>query len=332
MTMLTNAGLARDVRAAEAVIRAATGVDPRPWFRRPFGAGADSARVIDGLAALGYRDVGWHVDGRDWAGGSPRALERRVVRGVRAHGDGAVVLLHGWPTITAGALPAIVRTPCVGPVPSSCGSMPWRLFRAGGPARRARSQAPRRGRRADDRPDHRGRRRQLEDRHRAADRGRLGAGDAARPYGVTAAGRGRRGGASAGRDGEAGGRGRASRSASSLGSLAVLCLAGMDLPSDRRELRAAHGVSGLAGGVVLRNDTEAALRAGSPEPWGVAVTLGSGLNAVGIAPSGREARFAGLGPISGDRGGGGTLGMDALGAAVRPGRAGPAHLARTAGA
>ncbi len=103
----------------------------------------------------------------------------------------------------------------------------------------------------------------------------------------------------------------------SLGSLAVLCLAGMDLPSDRRELQAAHGGSGLAAEVVLRNDTEAALRAGSPEPWGVAVILGSGLNAVGIAPSGREARFAGLGPISGDRGGGGTLGMDALGAAVR---------------
>ena len=105
----------------------------------------------------------------------------------------------------------------------------------------------------------------------------------------------------------------------SLGSLAVLCLAGMDLPSDRRELQAAHGLSGLAGRVLLRNDTEAALRAGSPEPWGIAVILGSGLNAVGVAPSGREARFAGLGPISGDRGGGGTLGMDALGAAVRAG-------------
>ena len=104
-----------------------------------------------------------------------------------------------------------------------------------------------------------------------------------------------------------------------VGSLAVLCLAGMDLPSDRRQLRAAHGTSGLAEDIVLRNDTDAALRAGSSEPWGVAVILGSGLNAVGIAPSGRQARFAGLGPISGDRGGGGTLGMDALGAAVRAG-------------
>ncbi len=109
MTMLTRTGLRRDVRAAEAVIRDITGVDPRPWFRCPFGAGADSARVIDALAALGYRDVGWNVDGRDWAGGSAPALERRVVRATLAHGDGAVVLLHGWPTITARALPAIVR-------------------------------------------------------------------------------------------------------------------------------------------------------------------------------------------------------------------------------
>ena len=109
MTMLTRAGLRRDVRAAEAVIRDITGVDPQPWFRCPFGAGADSARVIEGLDALGYRDVGWHVDGRDWAGGSVRALERRVVRGALANGDGAVVLLHGWPVITAGALPGIVH-------------------------------------------------------------------------------------------------------------------------------------------------------------------------------------------------------------------------------
>ncbi len=104
-----------------------------------------------------------------------------------------------------------------------------------------------------------------------------------------------------------------------LATLGVLCLAGMDLPSDRRELAAAHGSSGLAVRIVLRNDTHAALRAGSPEPWGVAVILGEGINAIGVAPSGKEARFAGLGPISGDRGGGGTLGMDALGAAVRAG-------------
>ncbi len=102
-----------------------------------------------------------------------------------------------------------------------------------------------------------------------------------------------------------------------LADIAVLCLAGLDLPSDRRLLAATHGASGLAHEIVLRNDTHAALRAGSREPWGVAVVLGRGINAIGVSRGGREARFAGLGPISGDRGGGGWLGVEGLGAAVR---------------
>ena len=79
---------------------------------------------------------------------------------------------------------------------------------------------------------------------------------------------------------------------------------------------------------MLENDTVAGLRAGSPDGWGVGVVVGQGINGVGIAPNGRRARFAGLGPISGDRGGGGSLGMEALGAAVRAqdGRAGRTSL------
>lgn len=97
----------------------------------------------------------------------------------------------------------------------------------------------------------------------------------------------------------------------------VLCLAGLDLPFDERALARVHGHSGLARSVILENDTIAGLRAGSPEGWGVGVVVGAGINAVGIAPDGRRARFAGLGSISGDRGGGSSLGMEALGAAVR---------------
>jgi peptidoglycan-N-acetylglucosamine deacetylase len=109
LTILTSSGIARDARAAEAAILAGSGISPRPWFRCPFGAGARAPRVIDRLARLGYVDVGWHVDGRDWAGGSPARLEGRVVRQALAFGDGAVVLLHGWPAATPVALPAIIR-------------------------------------------------------------------------------------------------------------------------------------------------------------------------------------------------------------------------------
>jgi peptidoglycan/xylan/chitin deacetylase (PgdA/CDA1 family) len=109
MTMLSRAGLARDVRAAEKAIAAATGADPRPWFRCPFGSGGNDPRIVDGLARLGYVDVGWDVDGLDWDGRSAARLEASVVRATLGRGDGAVVLVHGWPRPTAAALPAIIR-------------------------------------------------------------------------------------------------------------------------------------------------------------------------------------------------------------------------------
>ena len=108
MTLLTGAGIARDVLEAEKAIEDATGVSPKPWFRCPFGAGARSPRVIRRLASVGYDDVSWHVDSNDWAGGSARRLEGRIVRGTLAHGDGAVILVHGWPAATPDAVRASV--------------------------------------------------------------------------------------------------------------------------------------------------------------------------------------------------------------------------------
>jgi N-acetylglucosamine kinase-like BadF-type ATPase len=99
--------------------------------------------------------------------------------------------------------------------------------------------------------------------------------------------------------------------------IGVFCLAGMDLPSDEQRLGEAYSARRLAGDTLLFNDTFAALRAGTPDGWGVAVICGSGVNGVGRARDGRVARFAGLGEIAGDRGGGSGLGMWGLGAAVR---------------
>ena len=108
MTLLTGPGIVRDVLEAERAIEDAAGVSPRPWFRCPFGAGSRSPRVIRRLASAGYRDVAWHVDSNDWAGGSARRLEGRIVRGTLAHGDGAVILVHGWPAATPDAVRASV--------------------------------------------------------------------------------------------------------------------------------------------------------------------------------------------------------------------------------
>ena len=110
MPLLTDAGLATDVRAAESAIRRITRVDPRPWFRLPFSSGATHARLISQLAGLGYRHVGWHVEVKEWrARETPRGVADRIVSGATAHGDGAIVLLHTWPDPVSRSLPAVLE-------------------------------------------------------------------------------------------------------------------------------------------------------------------------------------------------------------------------------
>jgi peptidoglycan/xylan/chitin deacetylase (PgdA/CDA1 family) len=107
--LLNDEGIATDLHDGGAVIREIVGVEPLPWFRLPFGAGADDPRVLAAIAAAGYHDVGWDVDGLDWeVGKTAAALERIIVDGALGHGDGAIVLCHGWPDPTHEALPGIV--------------------------------------------------------------------------------------------------------------------------------------------------------------------------------------------------------------------------------
>lgn len=109
MPLLTDAGLAEDLADAAAAIEANGGHDPRPWFRCPFGAGADDPRVLEAIAIAGYRHVGWHVSADDWEPTrGADVIEREIVDGVLTHGDGAVVLLHAWPTATLEALEPII--------------------------------------------------------------------------------------------------------------------------------------------------------------------------------------------------------------------------------
>jgi len=99
--------------------------------------------------------------------------------------------------------------------------------------------------------------------------------------------------------------------------LAVLMLAAVDFPDEEAVYREAAERRGWAAETVVGNDTFAVLRAGSERGFGVAVTCGAGINCVGVAPDGRTVRFPSLGRISGDWGGGGDVGPEALYAAAR---------------
>jgi len=110
MPYLSDEGLRADVAEGEEAIREVLGVDPRPWFRCPFGEGHDDPRVLGALEGLGYRNVHWDVELEDW---EPWRTAEHValdaLDGALAHGDGAIVLLHTWPAPTAEALPRIVE-------------------------------------------------------------------------------------------------------------------------------------------------------------------------------------------------------------------------------
>ena len=110
MPLLHDDGLRADVLDAQAVIERTTGVDPRPWFRCPFGAGANDARVLGVLTELGYRNVHWDVELEDWeATRTGPAIAEDAIRGVDARGDGAVVLLHTWPGGTGEAVGPMIQ-------------------------------------------------------------------------------------------------------------------------------------------------------------------------------------------------------------------------------
>ncbi len=109
LPLLHDAGIAEDIRDGAAAIRDVTGRDPAPWFRCPFGAGADDPRVLAAIDAAGQRHVGWHVAADDWDPEHSSAfVADAVLRGIESHGDGAVVLLHTWPSATLGAIEMIL--------------------------------------------------------------------------------------------------------------------------------------------------------------------------------------------------------------------------------
>jgi N-acetylglucosamine kinase-like BadF-type ATPase len=95
------------------------------------------------------------------------------------------------------------------------------------------------------------------------------------------------------------------------------CLANADLPAEVEALEAAIADVGWGPSCEVVNDTFALLRAGFDGSRGVAVVCGAGINCTGVLPDGTTVRFAAVGQISGDWGGGGQLWQEAMWWAAR---------------
>jgi N-acetylglucosamine kinase-like BadF-type ATPase len=94
--------------------------------------------------------------------------------------------------------------------------------------------------------------------------------------------------------------------------VACLGLAGFDRPDDRKILTGWADEARLARRLVLVNDGDLVVAAGTPEGWGVGVIAGTGSIAVGRAPDGRTARAGGWGHLIGDEGSAYLFVLDAL--------------------
>jgi peptidoglycan/xylan/chitin deacetylase (PgdA/CDA1 family)/LysM repeat protein len=94
----------KELTDAAAILKAATGQDPAPYWRPPYGA--YNQAVLDAAASVGYtKTLLWDIDTTDWnpiADGGPTAqqIANKVVSGAV---NGSVVLMHlgGYETLQA---------------------------------------------------------------------------------------------------------------------------------------------------------------------------------------------------------------------------------------
>jgi peptidoglycan-N-acetylglucosamine deacetylase len=109
MPLLSDDGVRSDIIEGQRCITRSAGVDPRPWFRLPFGEGHEDAALLQRIGELGYTNVHWNVEVSDWEPGrtGPSIATDACEQAVE-HGDGAVVLLHTWPKGTGDGLPALI--------------------------------------------------------------------------------------------------------------------------------------------------------------------------------------------------------------------------------
>lgn len=113
LTTLSDSRIRRQIGTAESRIRDATGRNPQPFFRFPFGAvNAHTIAVVNGECYVPFR---WTVDTLGWKGTSEgQSVETVVKRVLDTATPGQIVLMHvgahprDHSTLDADALPRVI--------------------------------------------------------------------------------------------------------------------------------------------------------------------------------------------------------------------------------
>jgi peptidoglycan/xylan/chitin deacetylase (PgdA/CDA1 family) len=112
LPQLSADGVRQEVTSARTAILRATGRDPLPRFRFPFGD--YDARTLKMVNDMGYAAVGWTVDTLGWKGASAGVSVATITaRVAQNRAPGEIVLMHigatpDGSTLDADALPTII--------------------------------------------------------------------------------------------------------------------------------------------------------------------------------------------------------------------------------
>jgi peptidoglycan/xylan/chitin deacetylase (PgdA/CDA1 family) len=124
LTTLDDAAVRGQISRGADRIRAVTGVDPRPWFRFPYGD--RDARTIAEVNQLGYAAVRWTVDSLGWQGTKVghQSVDSVTARVLGAARPGGVVMMHvganpdDGTTLDAAALAGVIDGPAPARLPA----------------------------------------------------------------------------------------------------------------------------------------------------------------------------------------------------------------------
>jgi peptidoglycan/xylan/chitin deacetylase (PgdA/CDA1 family) len=113
-TTLSDKTIARELATTRSTIISATGQDPRPFFRFPYGAYNQACLAT--VNGQGYGAVGWTTDSLGWKGTSGgMSVDKVVAIVLGARSPGQIVLMHvganpdDGTTLDAAALPRIIE-------------------------------------------------------------------------------------------------------------------------------------------------------------------------------------------------------------------------------